>query len=51
MKIQIKRRSICFTPKTESLLKKLREKTELNYSNIVKEAIELLAEKKGVHND
>jgi len=49
--LNVKRRTFCFTPKTESLLEKLHRETELSYSVVIKLALELFAERKGVSND
>ncbi len=48
MKTKIKRHSFSFTEKTDALLRKIQSETELNFTVIVKQALELLAKEKGI---
>ena len=47
----MKRFNFVFGPKITSLLVKLKEKTEMGYTQIIKCAVEDYAKKKGVENE
>jgi transcription antitermination factor NusA-like protein len=48
LKTKIKRHNFAFTERTDCLLRKIQEETELNFTVIIKQAIELLAKEKGI---
>lgn len=51
MKTKIHRYNFAFSERTDKLLKLLKEKTELSYTVLIKEGLELLAEKKGFKDE
>lgn len=49
-KTKIKRHSFSFSERTDSLLRKMQEETELSFTVIIKQALELLAKQKGIND-
>ncbi len=51
MKKQTERHSFSFSKETSDLLKKVAEKTDLNYTKIMQRGLEMFAKEKGITNE